>query len=223
VRFASGGVPRQKLNLVGEFDAPSSAPSATRPASDCHATPLSLCLSQPAMSRQAPPSVRCPINSERRRPGSMRTATLVALHKALTAVACGKATISSSARTKIGASMSDSRARRPSAGKQPRAPTKMPFRRPQEVGAGQIERARVPVVEPCGQRRVARALQSRFRAEFSRVGESRRVDANSLVWPPPERHALDRSTCANCAKSMQVRRPRIILKTIKEGGSNGRS
>ena len=40
---------------------------------------------------------------------------------------------------------------------------------------------------------------------------------------PPERHALDRSTCTNCAKSMQVRRPRIILKTIKEGGSNGRS
>jgi hypothetical protein len=30
VRFASGGAPRQKLNQVGEFDAPSSAPSATR-------------------------------------------------------------------------------------------------------------------------------------------------------------------------------------------------
>ncbi len=74
------------------------------------ATPSSLCLSQPAMSRQAP-SVRCPMNSERCRPGSMRTTTLVARHKALTAVACGKATISSSAaaRTKIGAMIFDRR------------------------------------------------------------------------------------------------------------------
>ena len=80
-------------------------------------------LSQRAISCQAPPNVRRPMNSDRCRPGTTRTATLVARHSDFAANACGKATISSSeaARMNIGASMSDNRAGRPSAAKQPRA------------------------------------------------------------------------------------------------------
>ena len=156
----------------------------------------------------------------------MRTATLVALHKALTAVACGKATISSSARTKIGASMSDSRARRPSAGKQPCAPADF-HENAIPPSAGSRRRAN----RPCA-RSSRRTLRSAPSPAHCRAGSAlnSRGSASSDAWMrtrwfghPPERHTLDRSTCANCAKSMQVRRPRIILKTIKEGGSNGRS
>ena len=119
-------------------------------------------------------AAQCPLPHEQREvsPRLDANGDSVERHSDLTAVAWGKATTSSSAaaRTKIGASMSDSRARRPSAGKQSRANR---FSRKthsavlEEVGAGQIDRARVPIVEPCDQRRVVRALQSRP-AEFSR-------------------------------------------------------
>ncbi len=78
---------------------------------DRQVTQLSSCFSQRAISHQAPSNVRRPMNSDRCRPDSTRTATLAARHNDLIAVAWGKATISSSeaARTKIGASIFDKR------------------------------------------------------------------------------------------------------------------
>ena len=111
------------------------------------------------------------MNSDRCRPGSTRTATLVARHSDFAANACGKATIwsSAAARTNIGASMSNNLAERPSEGKTAARQavfTKEPFRHLEEIDARQIDRARVPGVEPLVQCGVAGALQSCFGAVF---------------------------------------------------------
>ena len=60
---------------------------------------------------------------------------------------------------------------------------KYPFRRLQEIGAGQIDRPRVPGVEPSRSAPVRRALQRRFRGEVSATGRPTTARGTTIREP----------------------------------------